>query len=288
MQKLLGRVIGEDIELRTTCRARGHVMVDPGQMEQVMMNLVVNARDAMPDGGTLTIETSDIDLDAEAAARHIGAQPGSYVMLAVTDTGKGMDAETRSRIFEPFFTTKPTGKGTGLGLSTVFGIVQQSGGTVWVYSEPGGGTAFKIYLPRTIDAEHAERKTGPKRATNGTETILLVEDEAQVRTVVRTVLTNAGYQVLEAHSGEDALHLSEKFSGTIQLVLTDVVMPRMSGRELADRLRAVRPDSKVLFMSGYTDDTVVHHGILDEGIEFLQKPVTPDALMRRIREVLGQ
>jgi two-component system, cell cycle sensor histidine kinase and response regulator CckA len=286
MQKLLRRVIGEHIELRTTRRRTGHVKVDPGQMEQVIMNLVVNARDAMPKGGTLTIETANVELDDTASAAHVGAQPGPYVMLAVTDTGAGMDPETQARIFEPFFTTKPTGKGTGLGLSTVFGIVQQSGGTVWVYSEPGKGTTFKIYLPRTTEVGHEERAAPVMHATRGSETVLLVEDEAQVRAVVRTVLTKAGYQVLEAHDGEDALRMCERFSGSIHLVLTDVVMPKMSGRELAERVSSFRPETKVLFMSGYTDDTVVHHGTLAEGMEFIQKPITPDALMRRIREVL--
>jgi PAS domain S-box-containing protein len=287
MQKLLRRVIGEDIELRMTCREIGAITADPGQMEQVIMNLVVNARDAMPRGGTLTIETANVELDATAAETHIGAPAGSYVMIAVTDTGIGMDAETRSQIFEPFFTTKPTGKGTGLGLSTVFGIVQQSGGTVWVYSEPGRGTAFKIYMPRTTAQELAPRPTAASQTSGGSETILLVEDEAQVRAVVRMVLTKAGYQVLEALNGEDALDMCKRFSGPIHLILTDVVMPKMGGRELADQLRALRPASKVLFMSGYTADTVVHHGVLDENIEFVQKPITPDVLMRRVRDVLG-
>ncbi|HEY1956244.1 MAG TPA: PAS domain S-box protein [Polyangiaceae bacterium] len=287
MGKLVGRLIGEDIDVRTVPSANlGNVLVDPGQIEQVLMNLVVNARDAMPKGGTLTIETMNVDLDAGYASDHDGVTAGPHVMIAVTDTGHGMDKATIARIFEPFFTTKEAGKGTGLGLSTVFGIVKQSGGHIWVYSEIGKGTTFKLYFPRAQSGTRRASVVGRIASPRGTERILLVEDEDQVRALAKAVLARQGYEVHAAENGNAALALFDKLEGKIDLLLTDVVMPKMSGRELAEKLAPIRPELKVLFMSGYTDDTVVHHGVLDSGIAFLQKPITPDALARKVREVL--
>jgi CheY-like chemotaxis protein len=280
-------VIGADITLRVVRSSDGvRVKVDPGQMEQVIMNLVVNARDAMPTGGKLTIEVSRAELDAEFAAAHRGIAPGAYAQLSVSDTGTGMSKEVQAQIFEPFFTTKEKGKGTGLGLSTVFGIVQQSGGTVWVYSEVGAGTTFKIYLPVAAQLATEAAAPAPVHRPRGSETILLVEDEPQVRAIARGILTRAGYKVLEAEDGAAALRICDTTTERIHLVVTDVVMPGMSGRELAEHLVKRRPDAKVLFMSGYTDDTVVHHGVLDRGIAFLQKPIMPEALSKKVREVL--
>jgi len=252
-----------------------------------VMNLVVNARDAMPIGGKLTIETADVVLDDEYAQHHVGVIPGPHVMLAVTDGGTGMDAATRARIFEPFFTTKDKGKGTGLGLSTVFGIATQSGGSIWVYSELGLGTTFKVYLPRAA-ADMRLTPELPVHATprRGTETILLVEDEAQVRTVALGILTRAGYRVLVAASPGEALLTTEQHQGPIELLVSDVVMPQMSGPELAKRLAPSRPEMRVLCMSGYTDDSIVRHGVLAAHFAFLQKPITPDTLTRKVREVL--
>jgi hypothetical protein len=288
IEKMIRRLIGEDIELTAVPSAVGKVLVDPGQVEQVIMNLAVNSRDAMPRGGKLLIETMDIDLDEAFAAEHIGVIPGPHVMLAVTDTGVGMDRATQARIFEPFYTTKEVGKGTGLGLSTVFGIVKQSAGTIWVYSELGRGTTFKIYFPRA-DAAAINEQAGEEIAPSslrGSETILLVEDEEQVRSVAKTILQRFGYHVLEAQSGGDALLICEQHPVTIHLMVSDVVMPRMSGRQLAERLRSVRPMMKVLFMSGYTDSSIIHHGVLDSDIAFLQKPITPDTLTKKVRQVL--
>jgi two-component system cell cycle sensor histidine kinase/response regulator CckA len=292
VQKMLRRLIGEDIDLKMIAAPDlGKVVVDPGQIEQVIMNLVVNARDAMPDGGKITIETRNIEIDASYAAEHIGEHAGPHVLLAVSDTGSGMDEATKARIFEPFFTTKEPGRGTGLGLATVFGIVRQSGGTIWTYSEVGRGTTFKIYLPRA-DAKEAVRRARSTTGTfsaltlRGTETILLVEDDESVRGVERMILRRYGYQVLDVPNGGEALLICEKYAKPIHLLLTDVVMPRMSGRELAERLLAVRSDLKVLFLSGYTDGAIEHHGILEPGTAFLQKPVTPEVLARKVRAVL--
>jgi two-component system, cell cycle sensor histidine kinase and response regulator CckA len=290
MERMLQRLLGEDIALQLHASPKkSYVEADPGQIEQIVMNLAVNARDAMPSGGNLTIETAEVDLDGNYAAEHLGVKPGLHVMLAVTDTGVGMDKATQRRIFEPFFTTKPTGQGTGLGLATVFGIVQQSGGTIWVYSEPRQGTTFKIYLPRSSASpvESVSRSARPV-ALRGVETILLVEDEDQVRHLVRNVLQRSGYEVLEAHNPGDALLLCEQHPAPIDLLLTDVVMPRMSGPELCERLSAVRTDLKVLFISGYTERALPPHRLRDPDLAFLQKPISPDSLLRKVREVLDR
>ncbi len=285
-EKLLRRLLGEDVHLTTTlATALGTVKADPGQLEQIIMNLAVNARDAMPRGGRLSIETANVDLEETDVRGHLAGQPGRYVMLAISDTGVGMDAATQARIFEPFFTTKEAGKGTGLGLATVYGIVKQSGGFVWVHSEPGSGSSFKIHLPR-LDAPVTPAAAPAPEPVDGSETVLVVEDVAAVRTVTRAMLERHGYTVLEAHDGETAIRLAEAHRGTIHLLLTDVVMPAVSGRALADHLIALRPVMRVLFVSGYTDDAIVRHGILQDGIAFLQKPFTPDVLARKVRAVL--
>jgi two-component system, cell cycle sensor histidine kinase and response regulator CckA len=253
----------------------------------VLMNLVVNARDAMPDGGQLTIETANVEIDAEYAARHVAVSPGPFVQLTVTDTGCGMDAQTKARLFEPFFTTKAVGKGTGLGLSTVYGIVKQSGGNVWVYSELGRGTSFKIYLPRelAVSATTAKPAAMPMQLT-GTETILVVEDEEGLRKVALRALTKVGYTVLSAVDGAAALQVAASYAGDIHLLVTDVIMPHKNGRELARILLQSRPALKVLYMSGYTDNAIVHHGVLDAGTHFLGKPFTAPDLTRKVRAVL--
>jgi len=286
--KLLKRLIGEDIRLTTVLAPDlGVVKADPGQIEQIIINLAVNARDAMPTGGRLTIEAANVDMDEAYVRGHAPASPGRYVMLALSDTGIGMDEATQARIFEPFFTTKEPGKGTGLGLATVYGIVKQSGGFIWVYSEPGRGTSFKVYLPRVDEpAEPAAAATATAEPARGTETVLVVEDAASVRMVTRQVLERYGYVVLEAPNGETALHLAAKHHGPIQLLLTDVVMPGLSGRQLAEQLAQLRPDMKVLYASGYADHAIVHHGILESGIAYIQKPFTPESLARRVRQVL--
>jgi PAS domain S-box-containing protein len=287
MDKLLQRIVGADVDLVSLpARALGRIRADPSSLEQVIMNLVVNARDAMPRGGKITMETANVVLDEAYAEAHLGVKPGPHVMLAVTDTGTGIDKATFPRIFEPFFTTKEPGKGTGLGLATVFGVVQQSGGSVWVYSEPGEGTTFKVYLPRVDDAVDVAREPDARIARSGSETILLVEDDDQVRVVARGILRRGGYNVIDAHNPGEALLSAEEYRGTIHLLLSDVVMPQMSGPALAKRLGAARPEMKVLCMSGYTDDSIVRHGVLDARIAFVQKPITPDALMAKVREVL--
>ena len=287
--KMLKRLIGEDIELVTNLEpSLGAVLGDPGQLLQVVMNLAVNARDAMPRGGALLIETKNVELDEDYAEEHAGVAPGPYVMLAITDTGVGMDEDTRRRIFDPFFTTKPHGAGTGLGLSTVYGIVRQTGGWIWVYSEPDKGTCFKIYLPRAEAAPVAAEQASPAESSwRGNETVLLVEDQAEVRMLAASILKAYGYRVIEAANPGEALLLCERHPGRIHLLLTDVVMPGMSGRELAGRLQPLREGMKVLYMSGYTDNVIVHNGVLDQNAEYLQKPFTPKGLAAKVRAVLG-
>jgi PAS domain S-box-containing protein len=290
LERMLRRIIGEDVELVTAPGAGlALVRADTAQVEQVVMNLAVNARDAMPGGGRLTIETANIELGAEYGKGHIGVKEGEYVMLAVSDTGKGIPPEVRSRLFEPFFTTKERGKGTGLGLSTVYGIVKQSGGEIWVYSELGKGTTFKIYLPQVLDDERRPAQVAePSPVEHGEETLLLAEDEPGVRALARDVLRQHGYQVLEAMDVPDALRICREHPERIDLLLTDVVMPVMSGRELAERVAEIRPEIKVLYMSGYTDNIVVSHGVTSIDKEFLQKPFTPRSLARKVRESLDR
>jgi CheY-like chemotaxis protein len=264
-------------------------MADPGQVEQVVMNLAVNARDAMPKGGKLTIETVCVDLDEAYASQHAEVKPGPYVMLSVTDTGCGMDEQTRARLFEPFFTTKRTGKGTGLGLATVYGIVQQSGGSIWVDSEPDKGTTFEVYFPRELSAnETSVRAPLFTACVAGSETILVVEDEEAVRNLAKRILSGAGYTVLAAANGSEALLICERHPGAVHLMVTDVVMPQMSGKDLAERLVKLYPTLRVLYMSGYTDDAIGHHGVLDPGTHFIGKPFNAADLTRMVREVLDE
>ena len=288
MDKMLRRLISEDIELATHLEPDlGRVKADPGQVEQVIMNLAVNARDAIPQGGHLTLETANVDLDEGYARSHATVLPGHYVMLAVNDSGIGMDAEMQAHIFEPFFTTKEKGKGTGLGLATVYGIVKQSGGHIWLYSELGHGTTFKVYLPRVEETARPEGAISPGvPLPGGSETILLVEDEEGVRDLAGRILELKGYKVVTALNPTEAVQVCERHEGPIHLLLTDVVMPTMSGRKLAEHLAFLRPGLEVLYMSGYTDNAIVSHGILEESTPFLQKPFTPDALARKVREVL--
>jgi len=284
---MLERLLGEDVELRLLLAPSVETLrADRGQLDQVILNLVVNARDAMPQGGRLTLETANVVLDGTAAEHHFDVTPGSYVMLAVSDTGHGMDEATRARAFEPFFTTKERGKGTGLGLSTVFGIVKQSGGNLYVYSEPGVGTTFKVYFPCAPDGAAASRVSSRSGGARGNETILLVEDEENVREVANRILQQAGFHVLKASSPDEAIVLCGQNTERVDLVLTDVIMPRMSGRLLAERLRTLRPGIRVLFMSGYTDDVILQNGVLELGTHFIQKPITPDSLTRKVRDVL--
>jgi len=292
--KLLRRLIGEDVTLQLALsRTPVRVRVDPGQMEQVLMNLAVNARDAMPGGGVLTIGTAVVALDGEYASRHAEVTPGPHAMMTVSDTGTGMTKEVQARLFEPFFTTKPQGKGTGLGLATAHGIVKQSRGHIWVYSEVGRGTTFKVHLPELREEEEQEEAaraagSGPAASVTGTETVLMVEDDEALRAFAGRVLRSKGYVVLEARGGEAALRESKGHRGSIDLLLTDVVMPGMSGREVAQQLRGARPRMRVLFMSGYTEDTIGHHGVLDEGTDLLEKPFTPDGLLTKVRLVLDR
>jgi CheY-like chemotaxis protein len=288
--RMLRRLIGEDIELVTLPGADlGSVKADPGQLEQVLINLAVNSRDAMPTGGRLSIETSNVFLDNEYAMQHVEVTPGPYVMLALSDTGVGMEEETRAHLFEPFFTTKERGKGTGLGLATCYGIVKQAGGHIWVYSELEKGTTVKIYLPFA-----GERTTWPEvpgmvaPSLSGQETILVVEDEPLVRQMTAQVLRTQGYNVLVAENGSEALSMANNLSSPIELIITDVVMPQMSGRQLAESLRVSRPGIKVLYMSGYTENAIVKHGVLEEGIAFIAKPFTPNVLLKRVRVELDK
>jgi PAS domain S-box-containing protein len=290
LDKMLRRLIGEDIGLVTLlAEDLGRVKADPGQIEQMVMNLVVNARDAMLNGGKLTIETANVELDQAYARAHIAVKPGPYVMVSVSDTGVGMAPEVRDRVFEPFFTTKEKGKGTGLGLSTVYGIVKQSGGNIWVYSEPGKGTTFKIYLPCVEEPlEALKEKIMAGELPRGSETILIVEDEKEVLKLAGTILRRQGYHVVEAVSGEEALKVCKERKEPFHLLLTDVVMPQMSGRQLAEQLKQLCRNFRVLYMSGYTDNAITHHGVLDKGMNYLQKPFTVDALARKVREVLDK
>ncbi len=290
LQRMLTRLIGEDVELQTMLgEDLGAVRVDPGQFEQVLVNLAVNARDAMPDGGRLIIETSNGELDEGYCARHSQVQPGKYVLLAVSDTGHGMSDEVKKRIFEPFFTTKPKGRGTGLGLATIFGIVKQAGGAIEIYSEVGLGTTFKIYLPR-IDMP-SEKLTARKPSgdlARGRETVLLVEDEMSVRDLAHAILNKLGYTILRASNGSEAIQIAERHRERIDLLLTDVVMPGMNGRELAERLLTLHPETKVLYTSGYTENVIVHHGVLEENLHFIGKPYSLQSLSKKIRETLDQ
>jgi CheY-like chemotaxis protein len=287
-EKLLGRVLGEDVELAVQLTpGLWPVRCDPAQIQQVVLNLAVNARDAMPRGGKLTLETSNLVLDEQHAAEMPGLAPGPHVLLAVSDSGQGMTPEARAHLFEPFFTTKPPGQGTGLGLATVYGIVRQSGGHVRVHSEAGRGTTFRIYLPRT-DAAPAPGSPPPRpaRSARGDETVLVVEDDPRVREVTVRALRGAGYRVLAAGDGREALAVAAAEAGPIDLLLTDVVMPELGGRQVAEALGSRHPAPRVLFVSGYTQDTIVHHGVLDAGVEFLPKPFTASVLLARVREVL--
>ncbi len=299
IEKMLARLIREDVELLTIIEpALWQVEVDPGQMEQAIMNLAINARDAMstcadsaagrPRGGKLTIETANIDLRESYFHKHgIEEKPGSYVMLTVSDTGSGMSKETQEHIFDPFFTTKGVGKGTGLGLATVYGIVKQNNGFVWVYSEPGQGSTFKVYLPKAEgDADSEKKQRLPVIELDGSETVLIVEDDEGLRKFTQEVLQSYGYRILAAENGEEALKVGKEHEGPIHLMITDVVMPKMGGKEAADRLQPFYPRMKVIYMSGYTDNAIVHHGVLAPGLNFLEKPFTPESLARKVREAL--
>ena len=286
---LIHQIIGEDIEFKAISGSDSlRVRVDPSQLEQVLINLIANARDAMPSGGKLTVEVSGVELDQLYAATHPEVVPGPHVMIAVSDTGSGMSDEVREHVFEPFYTTKEGSGGTGLGLATVYGIVKQSGGSIGVYSEPGSGAAFKVYLPRVIESlEERTAAAAEAEIAAGTETILLAEDDEAVRGIAVLALSRAGYKLLAADGGPMALELAAAHAGVIHLLVTDVVMREMSGRQLAEELCRLRPEVRVLYMSGYTENTIVHHGVLDPGIEFLPKPFTPTALVEKVRGVLG-
>lgn len=290
LERMLKRIIGENVELYTfLANDLGNIKADPSQIEQVILNLIVNAKDAMPKGGKLTIETSNVMLDEEYVKKHIGVIPGPHVMLSITDTGEGMTPEVKERIFEPFFTTKQRGKGTGLGLSVVYGIVKQSGGNIWVYSEPGKGTTFKIYFPEVKEVSYEiEEKIVYSDLPVGNETILVVEDDESVKKLASRVLEKQGYNVLEARDGEDAITFCKNYNKPIHLILTDVIMPKMNGKELVEKLKSIYPEIKSLFMSGYTENAIAIHGILEEGIQYLQKPFTVESLARKVRDVLNK
>ncbi len=290
IEPLLRRLIGEDIDLQIRLDSQlGRVKADPGQLEQVIMNLAINARDAMPNGGRLVIETSNAELDESYARQHSSVTPGDYVVLSVSDTGVGIDKATQERIFEPFFTTKERGKGTGLGLATVYGIVKQSGGHIWFYSEVGMGATFRVYLPRTQEALPAPTPFHTAaHASGGSETILLVEDQPMLRELMHTVLARAGYTVLSAENPDQALEIAAAHPRRIHLLLSDVILPGMNGRVFAEQLQKKRPEAKVLFVSGYTEDIILHHGTLEAGTSFLPKPFTQETLGRKIREVLDR
>jgi PAS domain S-box-containing protein len=289
-ESMLRRLIGEDIQLVMSLGAdTGNIKADPNHIEHAIVNLAVNARDAMPLGGRITIETSNAEIDETYAKTHMGVTPGEFVMIAVSDTGHGMDSATRQNIFEPFFTTKQHGKGTGLGLATVYGTVKQSGGDIWVYSEPGQGTTFKLYFPRVAEPVSAGLVEDPVQTYHGSsETVMLVEDETQVRDLEARVLRQLGYTVLAAANGDQAIDASRAHPGRISLLVTDVVMPNMSGKQVADALVSSRPGLRVLYLSGYTENTVVNHGVLDSNVDFLSKPFTTEALARKIREILSR
>jgi PAS domain S-box-containing protein len=289
-ENMLRRLIGEDIQLVMSLSAdAGNIRSDPNHIEQAIVNLAVNARDAMPLGGRISIETGNTQIDETYVKTHMGVQPGEFVMIAVSDTGHGMDSATRQNIFEPFFTTKQRGKGTGLGLATVYGMVKQSGGDIWVYSEPGQGTTFKLYFPRVLEpvsTGSVEEAEGLGHNTG--ETVMLVEDEAQVRDLEVRMLKQLGYKVLAAANGEEALEVSRDHAGEISLLVTDVVMPHMSGKQVAEVLLSRRPQLRVLYLSGYTENTIGHHGVLDSSVNFLTKPFTREALARKVREILSR
>jgi PAS domain S-box-containing protein len=289
MNKMLVRLIGENIDLKTVSgEDLGPVKVDAGQFEQILVNLAVNARDAMPEGGKLLIETANVDLDEEYCVMHPYVRPGRFVMLAVSDTGHGMSEEIKRQIFEPFFTTKPKGTGTGLGLATIYGVVKQAKGSIEVYSEVGKGTTFKIYVPRVDETARPPESSLPMELLQGSETVLLVEDEEVVRNLGVRILAGLGYRVMHAGNGDEAIALAREYGERIDLLLTDVVMPGMSGRELANRLTRIHPETRVLFTSGYTDNAIVHHGVLDEGVSFIGKPYSPSTLAKKVREVLDK
>jgi signal transduction histidine kinase len=289
MQKMLQKLINESISFEYHLDPLlGRVRADASQVEQILLNLVINASDAMPRGGKLLIETSNVELDESYSRMHISVTPGPHVQLVVSDTGTGIDAETRKHMFEPFFTTKERGKGTGLGLSMVFGIVKQSGGNIWVYSEPGKGTSFKIYFPRVYESlEEAAKRPATDVLPRGSETILVVEDEAMIREIISLTLADHGFSVLLAQDGEEAFRICSGHKGPIHLLLSDVILPKMSGREAAHQLISQRPDMRVLYMSGYTANAIVHHGVLEPGLAFLQKPFSPAALLAKVREILS-
>ncbi|HEY2016910.1 MAG TPA: PAS domain S-box protein, partial [Bryobacteraceae bacterium] len=287
-ENMLRRLIGEDVQLvLNPAPSLGNMRADPIHVEQAIVNLVVNARDAMPTGGRITIETANVHLDKDYSQTHLGVRPGEFIMIAVSDTGHGMDSETRRHIFEPFFTTKERGKGTGLGLATVYGMVKQSGGDIWVYSEVGQGSTFKLYFPKVSEpvAESAVNVSAPPARSSGT--VLVVEDEAAVRELTAKIMRQLGYTVLVAAGGAEAIEISRGHAGHIALLLTDVVMPNMSGRQLADILKETRPEMRVLYLSGYTENTVVHHGVLEEGVDFLPKPFSREVLAKKIRQILA-